>query len=68
LHLNENLSDYIKCISYIQQFSCHKPLTYPSFEAFTAVMFHVDVFWVLTPSGVAVGCHFHPEDGDSTDL
>jgi hypothetical protein len=26
-----------------------------SFETFTAVMFEVEVFWVVTPCGVVVG-------------
>jgi hypothetical protein len=26
-----------------------------SFKAFTAVMFHVEVFWVVTPCSVVVG-------------
>jgi hypothetical protein len=31
------------------------PITVANFEAFTAVMFQVEVFWVVTPCGVVVG-------------
>jgi hypothetical protein len=30
-------------------------LLYASFEAFTGVMFHVEVFWIVTPCSVVVG-------------
>jgi hypothetical protein len=33
-----------------------KLLVFASFEAFTAVLFQVEVFWVVTPCNVAVGC------------
>jgi hypothetical protein len=51
-----------------------------SFKSFTAVMFQVDVFWVVTPSSVVVGylcfgglCCLHlqgdeVEDGGNMDL
>jgi len=35
------------------------------FEAFTAVMFQVEVFWVVTLHSVVVG---YPEDGGNVDL
>jgi len=36
------------------------------FVAFTAVMFHIEVLWVVTPCSVMLGCQ--GEDGGSTDL
>jgi hypothetical protein len=40
-----------------------------SFEAFTAVMVQVVVFWVMTPCSVVVGYQrFRVEDGGSKDL
>jgi hypothetical protein len=47
------------------------------FEAFTAVMFQVEVLWVVTPCSIVVGyqcfrvpcyLHFQGEDGGSVDL
>jgi hypothetical protein len=38
--------------------------SFASFDAFTAVTFHVEVFWVFTPCSVVV----HLEDGSSIDL
>jgi len=39
-----------------------------SFEAFAAVMFHVEVFWIVTPCSIVVGyqrfrgpCCLHPQ-------
>jgi len=52
-------------------------LTFVFFEAFMAVMFQVEVFWVVMPCSAVVGyqhfwgpCFFHlqGEDGDSTYL
>jgi hypothetical protein len=39
-----------------------------SFEASTAEMFQVGVFWVLMPCSFVAGCHLHPENGGSMDL
>jgi len=36
------------------------------FEIFTEVKIQVEVFWVVTPCGAAVGCH--DEDGGSWAL
>jgi hypothetical protein len=44
---------------------CGEAKSHASFEAFTAVMFQVEVFWYVTPCSVVVG--FLPEDGSSRD-
>jgi hypothetical protein len=35
---------------------CRKSSLITTFEPFTAVMFQVEVFWVVTPCSVTVGC------------
>jgi hypothetical protein len=43
----------------------NRKLYITSYEAFTAVMFDVDVFWVVTPSSVHNSIRRHnPEDND----
>jgi hypothetical protein len=37
--------------------SYHLPQKIASFEAFTAVIFQAEVFWVVTPCSVIVGYH-----------